>query len=163
MIMTDVVTFVFNCLNVGIFCGVAYYIFTTNAKPQILKKLHEKEEEKKQQHVQIQKLELDITQTQQLNYDKAEQERDLLNKVHRWQKSVVAFDKTIDIEREHCKKLVHQRIEHKQQELERHYSIVQVLPQVVATLKHDAKKHFAQVENMRQYDAAIIEFLEKSI
>jgi hypothetical protein len=159
--MTSLMVFVFNLINFGIFCALAYYLFIKKLKPFAQRRMHEHACERARYQTYLQK------QTQQLHAyleQVCQQEilkQALMEKALLWQKSVREHHKTIEQQEELYKETLTRRMVHKQQNLQHHYAIMTAMPQALTELEHKARSYFAHHDTASRYTATIINHLEK--
>lgn len=159
----EIVTFVFRCINLGIFISLAVYLFKKKAKPLILDKINKKKEEEEALRVRHNSLQAQLKDIES-KIEQQEKDRKILNeKIKTWEKNFYKSKRDAEQKREIINKTIEENVKRRQEFLAESQLKNQVLPcafgRAEKKLSGEFEAHSCQDKLLRR----IFKFFEKSV
>ncbi|MCL4229160.1 hypothetical protein KJZ61_00525 [Candidatus Dependentiae bacterium] len=160
---SEIVGFVFKCINFSIFSGIAYYLFRVYFIPSIKTRIQEQEKKHHQQHDHEQGLEQEALVIESRIQAQKKHAEYLIHQANAWSDKVDQWHKHREQERKRCKMLALERVKKVQGGMKQEYLMKAIIPGALAQLKHESMRYYENTMHVHAAFDTITRTLERKL
>jgi predicted nuclease with TOPRIM domain len=144
----EVVSFIFKCINLAVFSGIAYYLIKTRLVPIIRERMRVQQERQDYKIAHENGLKKEIEVMYVRLQEQKNQAQELIKKAQLWKSAVAQQRDVLARERVRCKKLTEEYLELVQKGIHQEYLIKSTMPEVLDQLEKDARLYYQDNEHV---------------
>lgn len=160
---SEIVGFVFKCINFSIFSGVAYYLFRVYFVPLIRTRIQEHEKKQHLQRNHERELEQEALVIESRIHTQKQHAEYLIRQVSAWSDKVDQWHEAREQERKRCKILALERIQKVQAGMKQEYFMKAIIPGALTQLRHESVRYYDNATHVHAAFNSIMHTLERKL